>query len=187
MISFKQFLVHASADASKYDSTGPLVQEVFDKTYEYEVEEIDGDWMATFKDDTGHLVGFIAEGDPDIVKVHFKRKGTWDLTHDKEDKNIGIKIMGTVVKILKEFIRTQKPKSIMFSTKKIEDSRVSLYNRLVQREAEKAGYIDCTDQTERRVVPEEERIIKLTSNSKRAYGHEHGLTLLVRKDLTLPS
>jgi len=161
-----------------------IVQELFDDAYHFEIEDDDDDWIASFKDETGEMVSFIAEKYIHVTKIHFKRKGTWDVTNDDDpSKNIGVRIMGTILAILRKLVKDKNPKSMMFTAKDSEPSRISLYARLVQREAKKLGYVDCTND-EHRVVPMETQIINFTGNAKRTF-KGHKVTLLVRKDLVI--
>lgn len=163
-----------------------LLKEIFDSTYDFEVEEINGDWLTYFMDDTNNLVGFIAESHSSGAwNIHFKRKGTWNMTNDKASKNIGIKILGTVLKILKKFIAEKEPKALMFSSKKSEESRISLYSKMVEREAAKSGYVDCTSNLDS-IADSEQKISDYVRNSIKDF-KEHEVTLLVRKDLVKQS
>ena len=159
--------------------------EILDNPYEYEIKDagsVGGDKVATFKDDSGETVTVQIEywGGPELYNVDFKRKGSYEMTNDSSnEKHQAIRIMATVVAILKDFVQDVKSskrpaKFIAFSSKKTEGSRSSLYDRMVKRIAPAIGFAIVTDHKNI-----DHPILPSWWNQKLQMAKSHDYTLLV--------
>jgi hypothetical protein len=164
-----------------------LLTEILDKPFDYELSPADqpGDWLGHFKDDSDAmvLVNFEYWGGPELYIIDFKRNGKFELTHDSpKDRNQGVRIMTTVIAIIKDFIKRiqnadKRPaKFIAYSIKKTETSRGSLYNRLMKRMASAAGYVEVHD-----VSKIDHPVLPNWWKNKLKLGDEHNLVLLAQK------
>lgn len=131
-----------------------FLTEILDSHYKYELsQDHHGDWVAHFKDDSNELVivNFEYWGGPELYIVEFKRKGEYKMTNDSpEDRNQGVKIMSTVIKIIKDFVQQTKdsdkpPKFMAYSVQKDEKSRSSLYSKLLTKVGSATGYHEVKD------------------------------------------
>jgi hypothetical protein len=119
-----------------------VLAELLDSTY---------DWGALEGNDQNHYSAeFTDEQGKEIeVNISFWR-GMWDIefsrdgTHGITGEGNALKIFGTVVAIVKEFVAAEKPEFMTFSAKKDETSRVKFYKRLAKK-LEAVGYTDVTD------------------------------------------
>ena len=81
--------------------------------------------------------------DPDW-SIEFSRNGSQSVTGEGD----AMRIFATVIKVIEEFLKQEKPKKAVFSALKPSDkedrkeklSREKLYSRLVKRFASKMGY-----------------------------------------------
>lgn len=142
-ITFKQYLSLLSEITNYQENT---LLEILDKPFDYELKNIGKKyWLGNFKDDSNEMVivDFEYWAGPETYIIDFKRKGTYKLTNDSpENKNQGIRIMGTIIEIIKDFLNKQvEPiKFIAYEVNKTEESRNSLYGRLFKRLGSSIGY-----------------------------------------------
>lgn len=140
--------------------------EVFNQIYPY--NKISGDteeeWSYKFE---------TANGDPVFVQMYrdeqSDNKDQWEILFDRDGKMFrtgegdAFKIFGTVLEIIRDFIKQKKPSKIFFESDKIEVSpyydqeetnlsRERLYDRMVDKFAGSMGYnISKRDTTATRI------------------------------------
>lgn len=131
-----------------------LLTEILNRPFDYDLSEAGhGDWIAHFKDDSDELVvvNFQYWGGPELYIVDFERKGEFKMTNDSpENRNQGVRIMSTVIKIIKDFVERTKdsdnpPKFMAYSVQKDEKSRGSLYSKLLTKVGTATGYREVRD------------------------------------------
>jgi hypothetical protein len=103
--------------------------EILDTSYKYSVvTNRTGIWEAEFTDDKGFLIEICATH---VLNQVWLFQFTRDDRTEKIDEGDAFKIFGTVIKAAKEFLTDRKPDFAMFSADKNEQSRVSLYKRML--------------------------------------------------------
>lgn len=122
------------------------LNELFNDLYDYDLEEVDGDWVATFttsaarsKDRRDVSVSFdLLAVSLEVYDLEFDVDGSYNVTGGGD----AIKIFGTVIAIARDFIKRMQPNAIIFGAK--DDSRTKLYARMTKRISTSAGYVDMT-------------------------------------------
>lgn len=122
-----------------------LLREILDEPYEWKWHRKGGyEWLATFAKPPKEGQGPRRE-DSYIVQIEMDEVGVWEIAFGDAAGRQGItksgdsfKIFATVLDIVKDFVKTNKPEWIRFSAK--EMSRDRLYRSLVKRYAPKIGY-----------------------------------------------
>ena len=88
------------------------------------------------------LVVYFREIDQAVWTVEFRVGGRQDRRGDKAGEEL--QIFSTVIKVIQEFVTDRQPQELMFTAAKQEfgvaTNRAQLYDRLVRRFANKAGY-----------------------------------------------
>ena len=128
------------AKGAKPMSWSPI-DEAFDQPYRLVWEKGDfGDLSAytTLPDGTTLDIMFNQEGE-DHYTIEFWRNYTQDTSYEGDSQ----RIFATVLWAIQKFLRKKQPKYISFTAERIDrnqDSRVSLYTKLLQRYANSWGY-----------------------------------------------
>ena len=131
------------------------LDELLSTSYKYETQD---------EDDTTRVAEFTTEdGSKIIMKFgYWESPEYWEIDFRRDDKieltggGDAPRILGTVVKILQEFLRDEKPKFFGFSANKKEASRVSVYKRIMKRILPSSGYVDAAnrlDQLDHKIAP----------------------------------
>jgi hypothetical protein len=124
--------------------------EIFNNSFKYSWATKDSDsWVATFETSVNDIeVEFVlveagkhgAESYWDVAFHILGKRGNYELTSNNRDQ---LRIFGTVIDIIKEFVRTNpKVKTIGFSIDKTEGrdgGRERLYMKLVQKVSSELG------------------------------------------------
>jgi len=88
------------------------------------------------------LVVYMREIDRSVWTVEFRVGGRQDRRGDKAGEELAI--FSTVIKAIQEFVADRQPQELMFTAAKqefgMDTNRSQLYDRLVRRFANKAGY-----------------------------------------------
>ena len=88
------------------------------------------------------LVVYFREIDQAVWTVEFRVGGRQDRRGDKAGEEL--QIFSTVIKAIQEFVTDRQPQELMFTAAKqefgVDTNRAQLYDRLVRRFANKAGY-----------------------------------------------
>lgn len=122
-----------------FKSKGPrritaMTNEALDSSYPYEKEEED---KYKFTTDAGIFYKVHFQGE-DLVQVAFSAILPGEEDTFRPDKTIStgtgdsIKVFGTVIKIIQEYMDTHKPKTLYFTSDN-EPNRIKLYNTLMSR------------------------------------------------------
>lgn len=123
--------------------------------YPYEFkDEDDFASSASFKTEDGSnvQVKFSFWDNPECWEIDFNRDGKHELTKGGD----ALKILSTVIEIIKKFLSNEKPKFFSFSANKKEESRVALYDRLAKRILPGSNYVDGTnrlDEIDHKIMP----------------------------------
>lgn len=124
------------------------LNELFNDVYDYDLEERDGDWGGVFytkadrpRDREEVTVTFSQfHVTLEAYEVEFDVGGDYGITNTKGTD--AIKIFGTVLEIIRAFVKKQTPNIILFSSK--EPSRKKLYARLSKKLCTLMGFTDMT-------------------------------------------
>jgi hypothetical protein len=88
------------------------------------------------------LVVYMREIDDSVWTVEFRVGGRQDRRGDKAGEEL--QIFSTVIQAIQEFVQDRQPREIMFTAAKqefgVDTNRAQLYDRLVRRFANNAGY-----------------------------------------------
>lgn len=133
------------------------LNELFNDIYDYnDLEEVDGDWVATFttsaaraKDRravsvTFNLVAVLLEA----YELEFDVDGAYNITGGGD----AIRIFGTVLAIGRDFIKRMQPNVLIFDAK--DESRNKLYARMSKRLCTLESYVDMTAKLNERIKKE---------------------------------
>jgi uncharacterized protein (DUF2267 family) len=134
------------------------IEEAFDKPYRFRKQELyKGYFVYRFiADDKSEIDVFFKEDeisdDESVWRVSFERNMRQDVTGEGD----AMRIFATVIEVLKDFTKKEKPQEMFFSAEKPAErltlphdhpkrskemgSREKLYKRLVQRYAGRMGY-----------------------------------------------
>lgn len=123
--------------------------EAFDRPYKYDLE----------KEDDETYYGYFRTQDNSVIQVMFYRFDRaddyeWDIEFQRNGTQLvtgegdAMRIFATVIKVIEDFLKREKPKYVSFSAlkaakdihRKEKLSREKLYSRLVKRFASKLGY-----------------------------------------------
>lgn len=116
----------------------PILVEVFEDTYEYDAFDNSGtDFAFRFQAGDRYIrVDFddvnrnITAYEVSFAETSLSGKGMkFDITGSGDQ----FKVLGTVMKIIGDFIKKEKPHIVSFSAEKSEGSRVQLYHKLLKR------------------------------------------------------
>jgi hypothetical protein len=119
--------------------------ELMDDTYPHQFKKMNGeDYAGAFKSSSGEVVRVdmqLHEGLSNTVyEINFTRKGEYHTTGGGD----ALKILATVLKIIKEFKTAANPAFITFSADNSEISKVKLYRRMSKTLASTYGYTDIS-------------------------------------------
>jgi len=138
------------------------------------------EWDGFYKENDSHYVTRFTTDDGEEVEANIIHwSGAWEIefsrdgTHGLTGAGDAIKIFGTILDIIKEFIDSENPKFITFSSKLDEESRVKFYRRFAKK-IESFGYKDISDADLSKYDKQIQTIVQRK-------GSKH--FLLVRKDL----
>ena len=142
----------------KLSSHFNTLTEAFNKPYRFGKQKLfDGYFVYRFfTDDKSEVDVFFQENeiseDESFWKVNFERNGDYSVTGEGD----AMRIFATVIEIIKDFVKKEKPQELVFSAEKPAErltlphdhpkrskemgSREKLYKRLVQRYAGRMGY-----------------------------------------------
>jgi len=137
------------------------LEEVFNKTYPYKLSLVDEEWSdeadgvvpvryeGKFKTKDGGLVVVAIVSHAELFDnpklgwhIDFFKNDKLDATQEGDE----FMIISTVLKVIEDFIKIEKPKTIVFEAGKSgrgqrnKDTRSNLYKKLVQRFSGKVGY-----------------------------------------------
>lgn len=129
-----------------------FISEAFDKPYPYDLEKEDDEtYYGYFRVEDNSVIQVMFYGSEHIEdyehsdwNIEFQRNGSQAVTGEGD----AMRIFATVIKIIEEFLKQEKPKYASFSAfkpdgkedRKEKQSREKLYSRLVKRFASKMGY-----------------------------------------------
>lgn len=115
------------------------LDEVLSTPYKFKFTKDGKDFDVEFKtDEQEHVaVNFEWWGGPETYIVSFHREGKYEITGGGD----ALRIFATVIKILKTVVEQEKPKFLAFSSTKKEQSRISLYQRLIRKFLPGSGYV----------------------------------------------
>lgn len=159
-----------------------LLQELLNAPFKFRIVQDDDDISAFFKDETDTTVSLNAEWwlNPECYIIDFRRAGSYKMTNDgPAEKHQAMRIFATVIEIIRKIVADKNPPFIGFSAAKNEESRVSLYDRLVKRLASSLGYVDVTETPE---LINHEVMPKWMANHKRLLTQAKPV-YLARKDM----
>ena len=139
-----------------------FITEAFDQPYPFKWEkgEESMDALAQLPDGSNLSIMFnqdIGQGGDDVILVEFYRNNSQEVTGEGDAQ----RIFSTVLSAIQQYIDEYKPQKLIFSAMKDLDpyanygpdnpkpnpeSRAKLYDRLVQRYAQSAGYISFREE-----------------------------------------
>ena len=130
---------------SEESSDSEVIQEIFDKPAEIEKtndEERFVRYDGFISDE--QVVVFMKEIKENVWKIEFRVGGRQDARGDKSGDEIAI--FSTVFSAIKQFVEERNPETLIFTAVKEEfgqaTNRANLYKRMVDRFANKYGYLD---------------------------------------------
>ena len=141
---YPEFFKSSNIDLNENTSHKATLPEVFDKPYKSKWAKSDYgdvDVLAKLPDGTNLSIMFNHEGD-DEWGVEFYRNNSQEITGDGDAQ----KIFATVLNAIQKFVKKHNPEMVKFTASKEvksgqnSQSRVNLYDRLVQRYAGAMGY-----------------------------------------------
>ena len=136
---------------SEESSHSEVIQEIFDKPAEIEktkdgVSVVDGERFVRYDGfiSDEQVVVFMKEIKENVWKIEFRVGGRQDARGDKSGDEIAI--FSTVFSAIKQFVEERNPETLIFTALKEEfgqaTNRANLYKRMVDRFANKYGYLD---------------------------------------------
>ena len=157
-----------------------MTNEALDSSYPYEEDSMGKYHFIT---DSGIKYKVYLQG-KDMVDVAFSAVLPGEEENFRPDKTTitgtgdSRKVFGTVVKIVKEYLDTYKPKTLYFTAENAEPSRVKLYNRLISQvnkelpDYRALGNIDLGTGTAYMLKRKEEnKVNEETTTLTQLYGH----------------
>lgn len=139
-----------------------ILTELFDRTYPYKVTgKSNSQWTAEFET-ANNLIRFKANGYEDEWEVIFSGGTENERSYDTLGSGDAFKIMGTIVKIMKDFVQQTSPRVVMFSGS-WHDGHAKLYDRMLNN-VDVPGYT----KTARDSLNVSDRLFKLVRNQNEA-------------------
>lgn len=124
------------------------LNELLNNSYEYKMsmQSYDTGYYGQFDIDDGARIKVILNEIPAIrgYMISFKRDGSFNITGGGD----ALRILATIVDLLKDFVKRVKPSYICFSALKTETSRIKLYERMISKLTPALNYEDVTKQVE---------------------------------------
>ena len=126
------------------------IEEAFDKPYPYKLKYVasrdEYNSIVTLKDKTKLIVKIVKQIEPrkEYWEVDFMRGGSMGLSGEGDQ----MRVFATVISMIKEFVKREKPEEIRFGAEKTPDedrkdvtgSREKLYSRMTKKFANEMGY-----------------------------------------------
>jgi len=119
------------------------MKEAMDSSYPYDFYDDNEHVTAEFTpaDGTKVVVRFQHWEKPEYWEIDFKRDGKTEMTGQGDS----MKVLSTVFKVIKEFLKDYQPKFFGYSANNQEDSRVAVYRRAFKRALSGSNYVEATN------------------------------------------